>query len=130
MNTMKKEIRVNFETRTIEVSKSFSKKASVYGSKEYQALQSAKGENDGFSIKVLSGKKSNRITHKGLTYEVMRNYIRNHDSTGRMIELFENRLMGFTEEGLPCESTYGAMKVWFFEQYPEVEEYYNTKKAA
>ena len=127
---MKKDITVNFETRTIEVSKIFNKKASVYGSKEYETLQKAKRDNNGFPIKIISGKKSNRITHKGLTYEVMRNYIRNHNSTGTMLQVFENRLMGLTEEGLPCENAYGAIKVWFFEQYPEVEEYYNTKKAA
>jgi hypothetical protein len=127
---MKKDIRVNFETRTIEVSKSFSKKASIYGSNEYRMLNSARNDNEGFTVRIIDCKKTKRTSPKGLTYEVMRNYIKNHDSDGTILNAFESRLTGLTEEGLTFEVSYGAIKSWFFAQYPEVEEYYNTKKAA
>ena len=50
-------IRVNHTTETIEIGKTFAKKASVYGSAEYKMLQEAKKENRGFRVIEIKDKK-------------------------------------------------------------------------
>jgi hypothetical protein len=128
---MKNTIKVNFADNTIEVEKSFLKKVSIYGTKEYNTLQNAKRENPGFIVKVVETK-SKRKSHKGLTHEVMRNYIKNHDDDGSKLVAFELRIKGFDTNGLPLEhkKSYGDVKRWFFDQFPEVEAFYTTKTVA
>ena len=122
-------IKINFANNTIEVAKSYLKKGSIYGTKEYNTIQEAKRENPGFIIKVVETK-SKRSSQKGLTHDIMRNYIKNHDTEGTKLEEFELRLAGMTVEGLPCGNYIGAIKSWFLKEFPEVKTFYTTKTVA
>ena len=74
-------LKVNHETRTIEMNKTFADKASRFGSEEYNALMLAREQNPGYTVKVVTRKttKSDKPSFKGLTYEYMEKYILAHD---------------------------------------------------
>ena len=64
-------LKVNHQTRTIEMNKTFADKASRFGSDEYNALMLAREQNPGYATKVITRKttKSDKPSYKGLTYE-------------------------------------------------------------
>ena len=101
-------ITVNFKKNTIEITKSFEKKASVYGSEEYRALCDAKREFPNFRLVIKTPKSKNIF--KGMDEKFMETYISNHDEENKIIAEFKK----LTESKLPL----GELKQWFFEVYP------------
>ena len=104
---MTKNFKVNFIARTIEVSTSFAKKASIYGSAEYLMLTNAQKAHPEYTLDIQNPK---RTGIKGIDYDFMRNYIITHDETTEVLPAFEKLLDG----KLP----YPEVKAWFIEQYP------------
>ena len=49
-------LKVNHQTRTIEMNKTFADKASRFGSDEYDALMLAREQNPGYATKVITRK--------------------------------------------------------------------------
>ena len=75
---------INERKRTIELTKGFAKKASVFGSEEYRQLQEARRDYPTYrviTVKSASGNKKNAL--KGLTYEYMEKYIELHDDESK-----------------------------------------------
>ena len=101
-------ISINFKKNTIEISKSFEKKASIYGTDEYKALCDARREFPNFRL-VIKAPKSKNI-FKDMDVKFMETYISNHDEKNTIIAEF-NKLK---ESNLPL----GELKQWFFETYP------------
>lgn len=102
-----KNLKVNFITKTIEVSISFAKKASIYGSSEYLMLTEAQKAHSGYKLEI---QKPKRMAIKGIDYDFMRNYIMTHENSDRQMDAFEKLQIS----GL----TYSEIKAWFIEQYP------------
>ena len=101
-------ITINYKKNTIEITKSFEKKASAYGSPEYTELANARKEFPNYRIIVKSTK--TKSTFKGMDYDFMREYIEKHDNA-------EENMNGFNklhEKNL----TYGEIKEWFIDTYP------------
>lgn len=119
-------ITINAKNRTIEMTKAFEKKASVYGSEEYMILQAARKDYPSYKPVVKKVNTGDRM--KGLTFEYMEKYIAAHDvevktddKTMKASEAF--RLMtGKDVDDVIVQSTYGEIKSWFLEIYPEVKE--------
>lgn len=110
-----KTINVNFEERTIEMTKSFANKARQYGSDEYKELVKAGNEFPTYKFVVkASAKKSN--TFKGLDYNRMEKYILEHDAS--LIDEF-NILRGKTEndDEIVVKASYGEIKQWFLSKF-------------
>ena len=81
---MKNKITLNIENRTLNVSKAFYKRASIYGTDEYRQLKKATDENHGFKVEIKSPEKK---TYKDLTFNRMADYIKTQrDSEDRMRE--------------------------------------------
>ena len=78
-NAAAQNIKVNRKMRTLEISKTFEKAASRYGSDEYIALMHAQMENPGYSVKVVTRKGGSKQPYAGLTFEYMKKYISMHD---------------------------------------------------
>ena len=74
-NAAAQNIKVNRKMRTLEISKTFEKAASRYGSDEYIALMHAQMENPGYSVKVVTRKGGSKQPYAGLTFEYMKKYI-------------------------------------------------------
>lgn len=101
--------------KTITISKSFYKKASVYGSDEYGELRIAIVENQSFKIVFKTVEKK---TYHGLSFSRMEEYIKTQtNSKERLIE-FEK----VKEIAKAKGSQYPLTKKWFLETYPEYKE--------
>ena len=104
---MKNNFKVNFITNAIEVSTSFAKKASIYGSAEYLMLTNAQKAHPEYTLDI---QKPKRTGIKGIDHDFMRNYIVTHDETARVLAEFEK----LVDAKLP----YPELKAWFIKQYP------------
>ena len=118
-------MKINHKNCTIELNKTEMKEAETFGSQMYKDLREARQDNPNYRVKVVSsGKKVDH--HKGLTADRMKNYILKHDDEehSKLIEFYE--LRGLTPEGkkdeFGCSVTYGKLKQWFFEQYPQFKK--------
>lgn len=109
---MKTNIIVSIENRTLTVSKTFYKRASIYGTNEYRQLRQATNENQGFKIEIKSTEKK---TYKDLTFDRMADYIKTQPDC-------ENRMREFEAVKKIAEakgSKYPLTKKWFLVTYPE-----------
>jgi hypothetical protein len=104
---MKNNFKLNFLSNSIEVTTSFAKKASIYGSTEYLMLTEAQKAHPEYKLTILKPKKT---AIKGIDYEFMRNYIVTHDESTEMLTAFEKLVKG--------NLSYPEVKAWFVEQYP------------
>ena len=64
-------MKIKFDAKTIEISKTFADRASHFGSMEYAELRSATNDLPDFKVVVKSAPKRRRTYAKGLTYDFM-----------------------------------------------------------
>ena len=95
-----KNLTINRNARTIEVSKKFDILSSRFGSEEYKMLQEARRDYPGYKVVVATPKtsKSSKPSFKGLTYEYMEKYISKHDGENNSIMKEYMTLRGMTDE--------------------------------
>ena len=138
-------IRIIGKNRTIEVTKTFAKEASKYGTREYRELQEVRKDYPNFKVITRSVGK-NKDGFKGLTFNYMEKYIKEN----REIEVEDGKKevvkkdvlvefygkCGKDENGKKVDflkaDSYGEIKKWFLETYPIFKEYRknNLKKSA
>lgn len=70
------EIRIFESTKTLEVTKTFAKAASRYGSEAYMKLRSARNDFPDFKVVVRSTAAKKKDSFKGLTYAYMESILR------------------------------------------------------
>ena len=104
---MTKNFKVNFLSNSIEVTTSFAKKASIYGSTEYLMLTEAQKAHPEYKLTILKPKKT---VIKGIDYDFMRKYISTHDEHAELLTAFEKLVKS--------NLSYPEVKAWFIEQYP------------
>lgn len=127
-------ININSKNATIELTKAFAKNASGFGSEEYKQLQQARADYPNYRVVVRKTSKSGDRM-KGLTFDNMLEYIDKHnkdfneDMTVRDAFL---QITGRDENGNRIEgeesASYGEIKKWFLEQYPEVNRRQEQRK--
>ena len=105
-------ITINYKKNTLEITKSFEKKASAYGSREYNELAEARRAFPDFKITVKAAK--TKSTFKGMDYDFMKEYIEKHDEDNKKMAAF-NKL-------LANDLSYGEIKQWFIETYPAFKD--------
>lgn len=118
------EITVNEMNKTICISKAMHRKASVFGSDEYDLLHKAKKENPYFKVVVTTRKPAK---YKKLTKDFMMRFMNDLPDT------YENKLnnVAFWEmiDGLrkkgdeKPECKFGEITKWFTEKYPNYNDY-------
>lgn len=113
----------NIVNNTIEMTKSEAKAAGKLNSKAFTELKELRAvyPNARIVIKTASKVKDNL---KGLNVPFMVKYINTHDDDKGTIMGCFNALRGCNEDGSKDNTaeplTYGELKKWFIEQYPEV----------
>lgn len=117
---MKNSIMLNHETKSIVITKAFSKNASTYGTTEYKDLIKIKNDFRDYQIVVRSVPKRKRgINDISLTD--METYIQKHDDEEKSImSTFKSMVNEKAGENLKRTSFF-TIKKWFFEQYPELK---------
>ena len=129
--TFENSVRIVRSNRTIEVSKSFDKAASRFGTREYEAMQQVRKDYPSFTV-VVKTVRTKADHFKGLTYDFMEKYITSHDDADKRLAEF-NDLRGKSDEAqlFGAEAlSYGEIKAWFFKNYPEIEAFQKRREAA
>ena len=124
-------VRIVRASRIIEVSKSFDKAASRFGTREYEALQQVRKDYPDFAI-VVKTVRSKADHYKGLTYDFMEKYIASHgNAEERMAEFNDLRATSDEAQAFGAEAlSYGEIKAWFFKNYPEIEAFQRRRELA
>ena len=105
-------MKVNYNEKTIEMTKSEAKAASLVGSDEYNALLEVRKEFPGYRIAVKAIK--NKNVFKGMDYDFMEKYIKAHDDEGEILSKFQKmKVFGLS---------YGEIKQKFIETYPKFKD--------
>lgn len=115
---------INNRKHSIEITKAFEKKASIFGSEEYKQLKEAKLDFPTYAVRVKTVSKrkiENRITLNDIVA-----YVEKHcgEESKEMSELRELRGTSIKEaEGIfNVEETasFADIKKWFFNTFPEL----------
>lgn len=109
---------INFKNRTIELNKTEAKKASQFGTDLYNQLVKAKADFPNFEVKIISNKSKRADALKGLTYEFMDYYVAEHANEEQLEEY--GNLRERDEISGKASMTYGEIKKWFLNQFPEI----------
>lgn len=121
---------VNFERMTIVMTKAEAKDAGKFNSEKYNELLEIRSQFPNFRI-VTKETPKKRDAYKGLTYEYMEKYIKDHAKEDQTIMDEFNTMRGY-ENGKKAEfvevATYGEVKAWFLLKFPEISQY-NDKVA-
>ena len=124
---------INEKKMAIEMTKKFAAAARKFGTQQYRDLQEARRDYPNFKVVTITRKTSGKKdTFKGLTYDFMENYIKNHDNAEQSIMAEYLMLRGMTdeaEEALAESFTYLEMKDWFLKKFPAIAEFHKKRAA-
>ena len=109
-------------TKKIEMTKTEAKAAGKPNTAEYNTLLEQMKNFPGYQIEIVkSAKKVDRF--KGLDYDYMEDYIKSHKSE-LLVTFYE--LRGLDKDGkkvgMAATATYGEIKMWFLNEFPEIEK--------
>lgn len=111
-----KDYKMNFNTRTLTITKEFAKKAMIPGTEESEILKHLQSICPGLNISYKTRKPS--ITpnpRKGLTFAKMERYIRLHDNASELLVAFSTvKAIGDT-----LSNKYNYVYNWFMTQFPD-----------
>ena len=123
-----KQMKINHQTHTLELPKSFANKASKYGSEEYRVLTAA--QNDFPSYKIIispSAKRKVKDNYKGLTYAYMKEYIEKQENHDEKLNAFYTLIGADIDKETASPAHYTAVKKWFLKEFPEIIDYQNKR---
>ena len=115
MNT----ITINTKAHTIEMSKTFAKAASFFGSEEYRQLQEARRDYPSYRVVTAKQKGTGKADFASLSFDFMDKYIANHDVSNDLKAEYRN-LRGLDENGVAVD--FQIIKDWFLNIFPEFEQ--------
>ena len=109
---------INAESKTIYLTKKFSKAASLYGTSEYRLLTKIRHDNPDYEVVVRTIEKAKgKNTYSDLTIDKMSDFIANVSKDPRPVE---ERLKEFDEALAKAKlhaGWYGIVKGWFVRNY-------------
>lgn len=118
----------NLMTMKIELTKTEATAAGKLNSEAFLELQELRKAYPTFQIVVRRVKSRDHM--KGLTVAYMKKYIEKHDDEQKSVMTEFYQLRGLDDEGKKIDFapgvTYGELKMWFLEKYPEVEKMNDT----
>ena len=114
------DVRVIYNTKTIVITKKFAKKIENPLSEEFNEFMEIRERLSDFEVVVkASSKRTKKDSLKGLNYDFMKQYIERHDDENATL-MAEFKKMTVKNEDNLATLSYGEVKKWFLEQYPEV----------
>ena len=123
-----KKFHIDHENQTIVMPKNIAKRASIYGTDEYNAFLEYQNLFPSYEIKVReikkrSARKESKDSLRGLTYEYMEKFLKNHASEEQREEyqLLRNPMHDDGLESKP--KSYGEIRKWFLKTFPQILEY-------
>ena len=135
-----KAISVDYRSRVITLSSAFERKAFTPGTTEYAQLMEVRHEFPDFRLDTRQFKTNTKQDrYKGLTYDYMRNFIKNVEGEKAPAVLKGLESMIDISRGHSTCKRYPLVKKWFLNRYPAFAEFgmneeqvqmYRAEKAA
>ncbi|MBR1457382.1 MAG: hypothetical protein IJ594_09545 [Oscillospiraceae bacterium] len=110
-----KSININFENKTIEMTKAFANKARRYGSEEYKEMLSACQAFPTYKLITKTPTKKSATAMKGLTYDFMEKYIKVHNAD--LLPEFYTLTGKDSADEFAVSASYGEVRQWFLNQF-------------
>lgn len=125
---MMQKFHIDHANKTIVMPKNIAKRASIYGTDEYNAFLAYQSIFPNYEIKIReikkhSARKGSKDGLRGLTYEYMERFLK---SNGNEEQEEEYRLLRNPkhDDGLESEpKSYVEIRRWFLKTFPQVLEY-------
>lgn len=127
-------MKINYENSTIEMTKTESKSAGIYGSNCYKELMEIRADFPTYQVIVKersTRNAKNKKGYKGLTFQYMETYIINHSKNDKsvLMEFYKRTARSDkTQDAYPQSESYFKIVAWFFEVYPDIKNYYEIAK--
>lgn len=110
-------MKIDFITNTIIVTRAFYEEAQIIGTEEYTALKIVMIDNPNMRVSVRTRRSSGKKNEsKGLTYDFMRRFIRIMDRENLLT--FEDTIKLYDDLGYSSSKKYQCVKEWFLNSYP------------
>lgn len=125
-------ISINNKNHTIELSKAFAKVAAIFGTDEYNQLQTARRDYPNYRVVTLKQKGTGKSEFAKLSFDFMDKYIKAHATSDELKAEYLG-LRGLDanwekdENGLAED--YQIVKDWFLNTFPEFEKFHKDRKA-
>lgn len=118
---MKNTLRLNHDTRTIVMDKTFAKFAENTMSEEYAHLQRVRMDYPTYTVeRRCITRNAAKECYRGLTYTYMKDYILSHGTEEDLHTYEEMKLIS------KCHSKafrYPTIKAWFLDRFPEIKAF-------
>ena len=118
-------ITINAKNRTIELSNTFAKAASLFGSEKYRQLQEARRDYPSYRVITLKQKSTGNADFTKLSFKFMDKYVKDHANSDDLKAEYRS-LRGLDENWDSDENTiaadYQIVKDWFLNTFSEFEQ--------
>ena len=125
-------ITINAKNRTIELSKTFAKAASLFGSEEYNQLQVARRDYPSYRVVTIKQKGSTKAEFAKMSFDYMDKYVKAHAQTDDVKAEYRS-LRGLDENWDKDENgiaaDYQIVKDWFLNTFREFEQFRTQREA-
>ena len=122
-----KNININFQKQTIEMTKTFANSASNYGSEAYNELMNAKRDFPSYTVTIVKTASKKKDSFKGLNLQYMKKYITEKSGAESEQMATFNLLCGNTDDELAARASFGEIKMWFLDTYPEIKNFHESR---
>lgn len=117
---MNKNVIKMMDDNQAQVSKTFAKKAKIFGTDEYKLWREFKAENPEYVMVIKTIKKNpDKRTTKNLKYENMRKFIKEQDNAEELLKEFEREIRLSKIQSNP----YRAVLAWFLQKFEKFDSY-------
>ncbi len=119
-------ISINAKNRTIELSNTFAKAASLFGSEEYRQLQEARRDYPSYRVITVKQKGSGKAEFAKLSFNFMDKYVKKQANNDELKAEYRS-LRGLDEDWKKDKNgfaeDYQTIKDWFLNNFPEFEKF-------
>ena len=119
-------LKINDKNRTIELSNTFAKAASIFGSDEYKDLQEARRDYPNYRVITVKQKSTSNDSFVKLSIKDMDKYIATHNVIDELKAEYRS-LRGLDDNGVAVN--YQTIKDWFMNAFPEFEQFHTDRMA-
>ena len=113
---------INFEKKTIELTKSEMREAKKYASEMYNTVMASLRDNPGYRVVEIKAKKA-KSDFANLNLKTIRAYVEKNgsDEQKEHFAFISKRTIG--EDGEYCEAQpFFSIKQWFLNEFPEIKQ--------
>lgn len=111
-----KNIKVDFITNTITITKRFYEESKEYGTEAYNTLKAVRNDNPHMEVVISTTNRKSAL--KGIDYRYMRRFIAVMDRDN--LSVFESVIAHYEDlYGNNSTKVFNAVRTWFLDNYPD-----------